>query len=148
MTYTFTIPIEPRGKMAIRAVSIGGKAMAFPHPEQAKYATKVRAIIESLDRPTEPLTGPLMLSVDVMLPIPASWSKRKRDEAIAGYIRPTSKPDVSNLLKNIEDIMNGLIWVDDKQIVGARIVKSYNALPGWLVTVQTIEDRVSDGQPD
>lgn len=147
MTYTFTIPIEPKGQMRHKQAVIGGHARAYKDTGQRNYEAKVKALIAG-ELPPSPLTGPLMLSVDVMLPIPASWSKRKRDEAIAGYIRPTSKPDVSNLLKNIEDIMNGLIWVDDKQIVGARIVKSYNALPGWLVTVQTIEDMVSNGQPD
>lgn len=138
MTYTFTIPIEPRGQMRVKTAAFAGHARAYKATAQSNYEAKVRAILSG-QLPERPIDGPIWVTVEVTLAIPASWSKRKRDEAFMGQIHPTSKPDISNCLKNIEDIMNGLVWTDDKNIVDARCVKRYGLLPGWRVTVRTEE---------
>lgn len=83
------------------------------------------------------LQGALDVSVIAMLPIPASWSKRKRADAAAGILRPTGKPDGDNLAKSICDAANGLLWADDGQIVCLTISKTYSEKPGTVLTVRT-----------
>lgn len=55
--------------------------------------------------------------IQAQYPIPKSWSKRKKKEAIAGLIMPTTKPDGDNILKVVLDALNGLAYDDDRQVV-------------------------------
>lgn len=81
------------------------------------------------------LTGALRLEVTATREVPASWSKRKRAAALAGIIRPTSKPDSDNLLKLYGDAGNGVLWADDAQITTATVRKRYGEAAGVLLTV-------------
>lgn len=59
--------------------------------------------------------------------VPKSWSKRKAAQAIADKIRPTTKPDVSNVLKGIEDALSGVWYEDDSQIVEYGLIGKWYA---------------------
>lgn len=72
-----------------------------------------------------PKTGPLAVEVDFMMPVPQSWSKKKKQQAHDGDLWHTSRPDVDNLLKLVLDAANGVLWVDDAQIVSFGASKSY-----------------------
>ncbi len=89
-------------------------------------------------RPRLPLAGPLHLTVAFDMPIPSSWSQRKRTAAISESVLPTSKPDLDNLLKLVIDALNGLAWVDDSQIVGITTTKRYASTPGVTVIIDTV----------
>jgi len=60
---------------------------------------------------------PVVLSCIFYMPIPPSWSEQKKQEARDGKIQHTSKPDLSNLLKSIEDGAEGVLWANDSQVV-------------------------------
>jgi Holliday junction resolvase RusA-like endonuclease len=85
------------------------------------------------------LAGALAVTVTAMLPIPASWSRRKREDAAAGALRPTGKPDGDNLAKSICDAANGLLWADDGQIVHLTVSKVYSDKPGTVLTVEAAQ---------
>jgi Holliday junction resolvase RusA-like endonuclease len=70
------------------------------------------------------------------MPIPISKPKKWKVVALSGDIKPTGKPDASNLLKNIEDIMNGIYWKDDAQITRASVIKRYSDNPRWEIEIQ------------
>ena len=57
--------------------------------------------------------------------------------ALDGCIAHTTKPDGSNVLKAIEDGLNGIVYVDDSQIVMSHIEKHYSDSPRVEVTVST-----------
>jgi Holliday junction resolvase RusA-like endonuclease len=40
----------------------------------------------------------------VELPVPTSWSNKRRLAALAGAIAPTSKPDIDNYVKTAERV--------------------------------------------
>lgn len=63
-----------------------------------------------------PAGTPVVLGCLFYLPIPASWSKAKRQQARSGELRHTSRPDLSNLIKSIEDGAEGVLWENDSQI--------------------------------
>ena len=44
---------------------------------------------------------------------------------ITGEIKPVVKPDVDNVAKSILDALNGIIYLDDKQIIELDIEKIY-----------------------
>ena len=51
---------------------------------------------------------------------------------------PTIKPDISNVQKAIEDALNGLAYVDDKQIVWVEASKGYSERPCVNVVLEAI----------
>jgi Holliday junction resolvase RusA-like endonuclease len=57
----------------------------------------------------EPSISPERLELKVTLPIPKSWSKKKH-MAVIGDILPSTKPDLSNLLKLSEDALSGVVF--------------------------------------
>lgn len=56
--------------------------------------------------------------------IPDSLSKKKRDEKIGKF--HTQKPDLDNLIKNILDRGDGILWSDDKYIHSIRAIKVWS----------------------
>jgi len=132
-----TIPIEPKGQKRFRAAAHGGHARTYKDSEQARYEGKIAALLAQ-HRPEFPLEGPLSVTVRCYLPIPQSKPKGWKHDAKLHLIRPTGKPDVSNLLKNIEDVMNGVFWRDDAQIIRAAVTKWYGDNPRWEIEIEEV----------
>lgn len=84
------------------------------------------------------LTGPLRVSFAVVVQIPESWSGVKKRKALAGTIRPTTKPDFDNVSKMLTDPLNLIVWKDDAQIVESTFSKHYGEQPGAVITVEAI----------
>ena len=58
---------------------------------------------------------PLKLDVTFFFTIPKSYSKKRRDEMDGTF--KSNRPDLDNLEKAVYDSMNGVLYVDDSQIV-------------------------------
>jgi Holliday junction resolvase RusA-like endonuclease len=117
----FTIVLPPKGQMRARgrAFLSNGKAIAGkPRKDngQALEEEKLLALLYD-QRPEKPIEEAIFLGIKTFLPIPASKSKKWKAAALAGEIRPTTKPDLDNMVKHFKDVCKGVFWVDDKQIV-------------------------------
>ena len=64
-----------------------------------------------------PLDTPVSIELQVEVPIPRSWSRKKQNSAAAGELLPGSRPDLSNMLKLAEDACTGVVFRDDALIV-------------------------------
>ena len=84
------------------------------------------------------LTGPLEVSIVFGLAIPASWSRKRTQEALDGRTRPTGKPDVDNLAKQVLDALNGVLWQDDAQVVDLHERKIYAEHPSIIIQVRSL----------
>lgn len=131
----FTIPGVPVAKARSRSVLRHGRIAHYTPEKTVNYETLVKITAAQAMKGRDPFDGPVNMRVVLCVPIPASWSKKKQADAEAGKLRPTSKPDVSNVLKAIEDGMNGVVWQDDKQIVDLWVSKFYSAAPHAKVSV-------------
>ena len=103
--------------------------------------------------------GAVQINFGIFIEPPKSWSKKKRADALGGVIYPTTKPDWDNIVKGVQDACNGIVFVDDKQIINSAMTKRYaeNArvevrvyevsFDGWLVPKSDIwrggEDRTA-----
>jgi len=134
----FTIPIEPKPQKRDRITARGGFVRSYKDTKQAKYETQIACMLEQ-HRPEKPLEGALELRVICYLPIPKSKTKKFKAAAIAGEERPTGKPDCDNMLKNIEDIMEGIFYRNDSQIVTETVHKFYSGNPRWEITLNTAD---------
>lgn len=119
------IPGNPVAKGRARSTANGHHYT--PQATENAEAWAKACILEQVGTPR--LTGALSLEIECIRAIPQSWSKRKTREALAGIIRPTSKPDWDNLGKLPCDAAKGLLWIDDAQIVDCRVRKWYGTDP-------------------
>jgi Holliday junction resolvase RusA-like endonuclease len=86
-------------------------------------------------RPKAPFSVPVRLDVLAELEIPKTWSKRKQSAALAGDVQPGKRPDLSNVIKQIEDALNGVVFTDDALVVEIAARKVYGLQPKIVVTV-------------
>jgi Holliday junction resolvase RusA-like endonuclease len=86
----------------------------------------------------KPIEGPVALVCEFRLPIPKSYSKNRKQSCLAGLERPCKKPDLSNLVKALEDGCDGVVWVDDCQVVDTACSKWYADIPGVSVEVRPL----------
>jgi Holliday junction resolvase RusA-like endonuclease len=118
--------IAPRHGKPFATVYTPAKTRTF------ERALALAAKVAMRGRP--PLEGPLVLCVTAFMPVPNSWSQKKRDAALAGTVRPTGKFDWDNLGK-CTDSLNKIVWIDDAQIVDGRVVKIYDEKPRLRIEV-------------
>ncbi|MDR0249542.1 MAG: RusA family crossover junction endodeoxyribonuclease [Oscillospiraceae bacterium] len=83
-------------------------------------------------------TGALSISVIAYCGIPSQKNKKTKAAMESGEIRPTKKPDASNILKLIEDALNGVAYRDDSQITDARIEKYYSIKPRLEIQIESL----------
>lgn len=134
----FRVPGQPVAKgRPIAGRGFNGHTTLRTPEKTVNYESRVALAAEQAMGGRRPLDGPLYVEIDIVIQIPASWSKKKREMAVAGRIGATKKPDASNILKAVEDGMNGVVFVDDSQIVDGRQRKRYGETPG--VSVEVVE---------
>ena len=144
---TIRLPGAPRGKGRHRAqlVQRAGQAPRIhSHPDEKTeaYESALRVAAGLVMRGRPLLTGALALEIFAFLPIPASFSKRKRLDAIERRLRPTKKPDWDNIAKTI-DALNKVVWPDDAAIVDAVVRKFYGEKPSLVIVVRALEPQAA-----
>lgn len=80
-------------------------------------------------------TGPVWLDVYIVDKIPKSWSAEKKGRAARGEISP-NKGDLDNRNKAISDALNGIGYLDDKQICKGSQEMVYGAEDFIAVTIR------------
>lgn len=80
---------------------------------------------------------PLAMEIVAFYKMPQA-SKKKTEQMLSGEIRPTTKPDLDNVMKCIADSLNVLAYQDDSQIVSCRISKMYAMHPFVSVEIREV----------
>ena len=86
-----------------------------------------------------PINEACKVTIATTLELPASMSKKKRAEALAGMVLPTKRPDLDNLAKGILDAFNKVLFADDKLVTELHVTKRYGINEGFVAIVETIE---------
>lgn len=82
------------------------------------YERLIRAAYENAhERPPEPFSGPLDVTIVTSRQLPKSTPKSVIREP------DTHKPDVDNIAKIVLDALNGVAWLDDAQVTSLTVVK-------------------------
>ncbi|MGE0745277.1 MAG: RusA family crossover junction endodeoxyribonuclease [Rhodospirillales bacterium] len=131
----FFVPTAPQGKQSPRAVNLHGRARIIKAPKTKRYEDMISVVASQAMAGQPPIAEPVEIAITILMPVPESWSARKRAQALSGLLRPQVKPDCSNVLKAIEDGCNGVVFVDDKLITDGSFAKRYAATPGVQVRV-------------
>jgi Holliday junction resolvase RusA-like endonuclease len=111
------------------------KGFSYTPAATRKYEAHGRLAAQEAmgDRP--PITGPVRIVALVELPVPASWSRSRTAAALAGDIRPTTRPDLDNYLKGAMDAVNSIVVADDSLVVEIDARKKYGTQPKVVVTI-------------
>lgn len=136
MNICFTVPGQPQGKGRPRIGRVGNHARMFTPEKTVNYENLVKVKAEEAMGGRPLFQGPCKVVIGVFLQVPASWSKKKREAALAGDIHPTTKPDLDNVVKVLFDGMNEVVWRDDVQVVDLKTTKRYSLTPGLVVGVE------------
>lgn len=130
----FTIPGIPKGKGRQRSRKDGS------HPYTPKdtvlYENKVTTCYMEQCGMFFEKGMPLDMRITAYLPIPSSESQKRQRLMEEHKIRPTKKPDSSNIQKAVEDGLNGVAYSDDSQIVDTQVRRFYSHQPRVVVTIQ------------
>lgn len=136
---TFTVPGDPVGKGRPRATTIGGHARMYTPAKTAAYEELVAVYASAAMKKAPLLEHPVRLHLGIYCKVPGTWSKKRRADALAGIERPAKKPDIDNIVKALADGMNGIVYVDDSQIVELACSKWYALEPYVSVSVTSPE---------
>ena len=134
MRVTFTVLGEPVAKGRPRMTRAGRaytpqKTVNYENLVKLSYQQQCSGIF--FEKGT-----PLDMRLIAYYTIPQSASKKKRQQMLDREIRPQKKPDSSNILKGVEDALNGVAYHDDTQIVDTQIRRFYSDHPRVVVTIQ------------
>lgn len=129
------IPGVPVGKGRPRFARRGAFVQTYSPEKTQNYEALVRMAAMEAMGGIPPFDFPVRVGVEIVMPVPASFSRKKHDAALDDQIRPTTKPDADNVCKGLFDAMNSIVWVDDKQIVSGTFEKRYGLAPCVIVTV-------------
>ena len=129
---------DPQGKGRARAFRRGNHIGHYTPEKTLTYEGMIRtaAAAELVGRAA--FDEPLEFTLRAVFPVPASWSERKRQQAITGEIKPGKKPDLDNIAKAWNDALNGVVYRDDSLICRMTLDKRYGPQPLVVVTVKPI----------
>ena len=133
---TFKVDANPVGKQRARYAKRGKHVMAYTPDKTRNYESLIKeAAIQAMGS-NEILETPVNLYLYIRAPIPKSYSKKRSEACLNGSEKPIKKPDASNVLKSVEDAMNGVVYKDDSQIVNIHVSKVYSSLAGVDICVK------------
>ena len=133
---TFRVDGAPVAKGRARATTIGGKARLYTPSKTRRYEDQVSIAAACAMGERRPVEGEVTMTVTAMIAIPKSFSQKKRANAVAGIIHPTTRPDADNYAKAALDGCNGILFRDDSQVTDLIIRKRYGSEPCLIVTME------------
>ncbi len=134
----FTIPGQPVAKGRPRFSRQGKVVRTYTDAATQSFENLVKFAAAHAMSGQEPSAEPLAIEVHLYMQIPASWSNKKRLQAMQGIVLPTKKPDADNVLKGLKDGCNGIVWRDDAQVVEILLRKRYAETPSAVVHVSNL----------
>lgn len=130
-TLHIEIPGEPIGQGRPRFSTVCGHAVAYDAPKSRNYKAYVKLIAQQETKRQEwkILELPVSLRIKAFFSVPKSKSKKFKAEAMEGRELPTKKPDTDNIVKAIQDALNGIAYKDDAYVCYLRVLKRYSDNP-------------------
>ena len=136
MMITFKVDADPVGKQRARYAKRGNFVQTYTPDKTRNYEALIKeAAIQAMGS-NEILETPVNLYLYIRAPIPKSLPKKRLEAYLNGSEKPIKKPDASNVLKSVEDAMNGVVYKDDSQIVNIHVTKVYSSVPGVDICVK------------
>lgn len=137
MKVEFKIQGKVQAKQRPRFNRLSGRT--YTPKETIAYENWVKTCYLEKYKNQTAMEKPLKVKITAFFEVPKSTSKKKKMQMLDNQVLPMIKPDTDNIAKGILDSLNGIAYVDDKQVVQLEVNKFYNALPSVEVTIEEID---------
>jgi len=127
----YSVEGDPVGKQRPRFA----RGRTYTPQKTIEYELAIKAQALSAMGSAEPLETPVAVYIYINHAIPASYSKKRRADCLAGVERPKVN-DIDNVCKCVLDAMNGIVFVDDKQVVSLHATKRFDTIASVHVLVR------------
>ena len=114
----FTIPGPPVAQGRGRATVVAGRAKVYDPKKSRDWKHTVGAT--ALAAGARPIEGPVVVELTFIFARPVSTYRKKKPR---GREPKMSAPDCDNLGKGVCDALNGVAYLDDRQVVGLAVTK-------------------------
>lgn len=137
MVLEFEVPGKPLGKQRPKH----GKGFTYTPKETVNFENLIKVTFQTAYPDHVPVSTGVCMEVKAVYPIPESWSKKKKAQAVAHLVHPTSN-DWDNVGKIVSDALNMVAYLDDRQVYDAHVHKEYGEKPRLEVVLEI--DEVTD----
>ena len=124
MTVVFNVPGNPVGKQRARYAKRGNFVQTYTPEKTRTYETLIREHAQQAMGSSEALETPVTVYLYITHAVPSSYSKKRKEACLNRFERP-KKPDLDNVAKAFMDAMNGIVYLDDVQVVSLHVTKLY-----------------------
>lgn len=124
MRYNFTVNTKAIGKARPR---FNTYTKATYTPQKTKNYEEIikNTFQEKYGLKINPSPNAIHIKIDVEYAPAKSYSKKKKDMLIDEKVGYMHKPDADNIAKAVLDALNGVVWLDDRQVVELVVLKAY-----------------------
>jgi Holliday junction resolvase RusA-like endonuclease len=99
-----------------------------------QFRNEMKALTSEMD--TTPCEKLISVDIEFNVRIPKSWTKKKKKEKNGQYC--DNGCDIDNYLKAILDSLNGVLFVDDRQVVEVYARKRYSDKPNIIFAMKEL----------
>jgi Holliday junction resolvase RusA-like endonuclease len=131
----FKISGHPTGKGRPRTARMKNGMTVNYTPQKTRDAENSFISQALPHKPQFPFMNAVGVRLEIIFPVPKSYTRIQREKIATGELYPEKKPDIDNVIKLAQDAMNGIFYLDDKQVVVSNVTKVYGDAPGikvWL----------------
>ena len=139
MQIHFQVEGDPKGKGRPRFSRVGNFTKVYTDKQTLSYEAMIATFAKQAMGGSEPIKTPVAVFLYVRLPIPQSYPKKRKEACLNGSEKPCKKPDIDNIAKTYLDAMNGVIFVDDTQVIHLHVKKVYAEKAGVDVMVMELQ---------
>lgn len=127
----FFIPGEPVPKARMRVRLTRGRLWRQTPEETVRWETYLKTCAGEY-APETLIDEAFRMEMHFILTKPPSLPKKRRF--------PDRKPDWSNLVKSVEDALEGVIYTNDSRCVEGFVTKRYGEKPGVRVKIELMSE--------
>lgn len=147
---SFVIDGVPQRWPRATPVKRGGRVMMVNTDKKAAAHKKLTGHLAKRAMGSQPpWTGPVMMSMVAVFPIPTSWPAYLKREAIAGKVPHIGDPDLDRVTNQLLDSCKGIVFEDDNQVAAfcAPFAKRYGHPARTEVTFHRLDQQESAVTP-
>lgn len=130
----FLVPGAPVPKARPRVTRYG----TYTPKSTREYEKRIVTAWQAAGAVSFPAGVPLAITVYARFPIPKSAGKSKR-AAMEGSWHTIHRGDVDNVVKAVQDALNGHAYPDDCAVCKIHAEKLWSQTPGTTIIIQAIE---------
>lgn len=139
---TIVVPIPPKPQSRPRFTSRGGYAKAYEVQSMTAYKKSVALFVKQKIG-NNLISQKIALSIDFYVTTPKYLRTRKKslEELKNEQIWCDKRPDLDNYIKAILDACNGILYLDDGQVVQITAQKVYSLDPRTEIKLKILEEQ-------